>query len=245
MENDELTIDLVELFGVLRRKCYLILLTGILTGYAAFAVTQTFITPKYTSSTSMYMLAESGDSGLTYNDLQTSTQLTQDYMEITKSRTVLEKVIATLNLDMTVEELNDIITTTNIDDTRIMTIEVEHEDPELAQDIADAVRETASNKIEEIMDIETVNTIEEANYPTSPSSPSVVKNTAVGAGLGALCVVGFIILFYIVDDTIKSPDDADNYLGLNVLASIPIQDGKAKPRKKKYSKRKTASRMKH
>ena len=92
MENDELTIDLGELFSVLWRKCYIIILAGIMTAFAAFAATQLLITPKYTSTTSMYMLSGSEGAGLTYNDLQTGTQLTQDYMELTKSRTVLEKL---------------------------------------------------------------------------------------------------------------------------------------------------------
>lgn len=246
MENDELTIDLGELFSVLWRKCYIIILAGIMTAFAAFAATQLLITPKYTSTTSMYMLSGSEGAGLTYNDLQTGTQLTQDYMELTKSRTVLEKVISTLNLDMTVEELNDSITTNNTENTRIMTIAVENEDPELARDIADALREAASNKIEEIMNIDAVNTIEEANLPSAPSSPSVMRNTAIGAMLGILISAGIIILIFILDDTIKTPDDVENYLGLNVLTSIPIQEGEEKAKKaKKRSTRRTTKRMKH
>jgi capsular polysaccharide biosynthesis protein len=246
MENDELTIDLGELFSVLWRKCYIIILAGIVTAFAAFAATQLLITPKYTSTTSMYMLSGSEGAGLTYNDLQTGTQLTQDYMELTKSRTVLEKVISTLNLDMTVEELNDSITTNNTENTRIMTIAVENEDPELARDIADALREAASNKIEEIMNIDAVNTIEEANLPSAPSSPSVMRNTAIGAMLGILISAGIIILIFILDDTIKTPDDVENYLGLNVLTSIPIQEGEEKAKKaKKRSTRRTTKRMKH
>ena len=44
---------------------------------------------------------------LTSADMQTSTQLTQDYMELVSSRPVLEQVIAVLNLDMTTEELKN------------------------------------------------------------------------------------------------------------------------------------------
>ena len=123
IDNDELTIDLGELFGVLWNKIYIIILAGIVLAFVAFACTQLLITPKYTSTTSMYMLVRSnGETGITSSDLQTGTQLTQDYMELTKSRTVMEKVIATLNLDMTVGELNDCVTTTNTANTRIMTI---------------------------------------------------------------------------------------------------------------------------
>lgn len=241
IENDELTIDLGELFSVLWNKAYIIILAGIVLAFAAFAWTQLFITPKYTATTSMYMLTKTdGSSGVTSTDLQTGTQLTQDYMELAKSRSVLEKVIATLNLDMTAEELGSSITTENTENTRILTIKVENEDPELARDIANALREAASNKIKDIMDIDAVNTIEEANLPTSPSSPSVMKNTAIGAFLGILLSAGIIILIFILDDTVKTPDDVENYLGLNVLTSIPIQEGEEKV---KRTKRRTTRRM--
>lgn len=246
IDNDELTIDLGELFSVLWNKIYIIILAGIVLAFAAFACTQLLITPKYTSTTSMYMLVKSnGGTGITSGDLQTGTQLTQDYMELTKSRTVMEKVIATLNLDMTVGELSECITTRNTENTRIMTIAVENEDPELARDIADALRQTASNEIMDIMGIEAVNTIEEANLPTSPSSPSVMKNTAIGGLLGIVLAAGIIILLFILDDTIKTPDDVENYLGLNVLTSIPIQEGEEKAKKtKRRTARKAAKRMK-
>lgn len=241
MENDELTIDLGELLSVLWNRAYIIILAGILLAFAAFACTQLFVTPKYTSTTSMYMLVRgSGETGITSSDLQTGTQLTQDYMELTKSRTVMEKVIATLNLDMTAAELSDCITTTNTENTRIMTIAVEHEDPELARDIANALRETAGSEIMTIMGIEAVNTIEEANLPTTPSSPSVMRNTAIGGILGILISAGIIILIFILDDTVKTPDDVENYLGLNVLTSIPIQEGEEKAKK---TRRRTARRM--
>lgn len=241
IDNDELTIDLGELFSVLWNKIYIIILAGIVLAFAAFAYTQLFITPMYTSTTSMYMLVKSnGETGITSGDLQTGTQLTQDYMELTKSRTVMEKVIATLNLDMTAGELSECITTTNTENTRIMTIAVENEDPELARDIADALRQTASNEIVDIMGIEAVNTIEEANLPTSPSSPSVMRNTVIGGLLGIALSAGIIIIIFLLDDTIKTPDDVENYLGLSVLTSIPIQEGEEKAKK---AKRRTTRRM--
>ena len=121
-----------------------------------------------------------------------------------------------------------------------MTIAVENEDPELARDIADALRQTASNEIVDIMGIEAVNTIEEANLPTSPSSPSVMKNTALGGILGLVLSAGIIIIIFLLDDTIKTPDDVENYLGLSVLTSIPIQEGEEKVKK---AKRRATRRM--
>ena len=99
---------------------------------------------------------------------------------------------------MTTAELSDTITTTNPANTRILTIQVENEDPELAREIADAVRGSASETIKDIMKIEAVNTVEEANLPTAPSSPSVFRNTLLGGVLGIILAMGVIILIYIL-----------------------------------------------
>lgn len=231
-DNEELTIDLAELFSVLWSKIYLIILVGLIAALAAFAGTKIFITPEYTSSTSMYMLTRSQSGGtITSSDLQTGTQLTQDYMEMVKSRSVLEQVISVLNLDMSTQELSSSVTTENKTNTRILTISVSNEDPELVQEIANTLRETVSVKIREIMEIDAVNTIEEANFPSAPSSPNVMRNTMLGGILGVLVTAGILVIIFLFDDTIKTPDDVEHYLGLSVLTSIPVTEGEEKGKK--------------
>lgn len=245
IENDEITIDLTELLSELWNKAYIIILAGILAALVAFAGTKLFITPKYTATTSMYMLTRTEGQAVTQNELSIGTQLTQDYMELVKSRAVLDQVISVLNLDMGPAELGNMITTENPENTRILTISVESAVPEEAQAIANAVREAASVTIQEIMEIDAANTIEEANLPESPSSPSTMRNTVIGGALGILLAAGIVVLIFLLDDTIKNPDDVENYLGLNVLTSIPIQEGEqAVKRTKRRTTRKMARKMK-
>lgn len=72
------------------------------------------------------------------------------------------------------------------------------------------------------MDIEAVNVVEEANLPTVKAGPSVVKWTAVGGILGVFLVCAVILIHYLLDDSIKSSEDVEKYLGLSTLALIPI-----------------------
>lgn len=226
MENDEITIDLVDLFQVVFKKLHLILLTGIIVAFAAILVTKLFMTPVYTSTTKMYVLSKSdGSAAITSSDLQAGSQLTKDYMELVKSRSVMEQVISQLQLDMDVDKLGKTITVSNTADTRILSISVENENPKLAKEIADAVREVASVQITEITDADAVNTVEEGNLPKKPTSPSTMKNAMLGGILGVLLALGVIVLIYMLDDTIKTPDDVERYLGLTVLTSIPIASG--------------------
>ena len=231
--NDEIEIDLGEIFHLILSRLGVIILSGIILGVISIIGTMLFITPQYESTTKIMVLNKQDSNTLTSADMQTSTQLTQDYMELVSSRPVLEQVIAVLNLDMTTEELKNSITTENAAESRILTIGVENEDPKMAKEIADALRESVSIQITEIMEADAVNTIEEANLPTDPSSPSTMKNIAIGGLLGILIAAGIIILIFVLDDTIKTPDDVEYYLGLNTLTSIPIQEGVKKSKKVK------------
>ena len=90
---------------------------------------------------------------------------------------------------------------------------MENESPKLAKEIADAVRESASVRITQITDADAVNMVEEGNLPKDPTSPNTMKNAMLGGILGIFLALGAIVLIYILDDTIKTPDDVERYLG--------------------------------
>ena len=227
IQDAEVTIDLMELFSALWAKKTIIILSAIFMALVAFVGTKMFVTPKYTSVTKIFVMAKNDNTSAseTYTDLQTGSMLAKDYMELVKSRPVLEKTISKLKLDVEPEELAEMITTETPADTRIMSISVTDDDPKEAKQIADILRKAVSAQITEIMSADSVNTVEEGNLPTSPSSPNVKKNMMLGALLGLVISMGLIVLISILDDTVKTPDDVEKYLGLNVLTSIPIQEG--------------------
>lgn len=238
IQDDEVTIDLMELFSALWAKKTIIILSAVFMALVAFVGTKMFVTPKYTSVTKLFVMAKNDDTSAsaTYTDLQTGSMLTKDYMELVKSRPVLEKTISKLKLDVTPEELAGMITTETPTDTRIMSISVTDDDPKEAKQIADTLRKAVSVQITEIMSADSVNTVEEGNLPTSPSSPNVKKNMMLGVLLGLVISMGFIVLISILDDTVKTPDDVEKYLGLNVLTSIPIQEGSSAPKRVKQQR---------
>lgn len=237
-EQDEITIDIGELIGVLWKKAHIIILVGIVCALAAFFGTKLLITPQYDSVTKIYVIAKQNENAITTSDLQTGNMLTKDYVEMVKSRPVLEKVISVLDLDMTTGALLDCIKVEVPADTRMIKITVRHEDPKMAKNIADAVRDAASVQIKDVMNIDAVNTVEDANLPTGKATPNTMKNTMMGGILGVILTMGIIVLIHILDDTIKTPDDVERYLELNVLASLPIKEGTKKNKKAKTPKKK-------
>ena len=155
---------------------------------------------------------------------------------------MLEQVQSELGLDITTEKLKKKITVSVPTDTRIVSITAEDTDPYMARAIADRVRISAAQHIADVMNTEAVNVVEEGNLPTQISSPKILRDTAIGGVAGAFIAVMIIVIIYIMDDTIKNPDDIEKYLNLSVLGTIPVLDedlvkgGSDKRRKKKKKK---------
>ena len=238
IQSEEIEIDLVELIGVIVSKLWIIVICSALAGTIAFLLSEYVMTPQYISTTKMYIINRQSNEQLTYSDLQTGTQLTKDYQELVTSRPVLEEVRAELSLDMDNKELKEKISVDVPTDTRIVTITVEDSSPEMARAIADSIRNSASAHISAVMNTEAVNVVEEANLPEEPASPKIVKDTVIGGAFGAFVAIVIIILIYIMDDTIKNPDDIEHYLKVSVLGSIPYVDEKAGENDKKSKRKK-------
>ena len=235
--NDEMEIDLLELFHVLWSKALVILLSTAAVGLAAMLVTQVFLTPQYQSTTKMYILTQQNNETVTSSDLQASEQLTQDCAAMIQSRQVAESVISQLGLDISAEELLSKVTVTTSTNTRIITIDVQDEDPYLACETANALRTIAADTIQNVMNIEAANVFEEANLPENPVSPSTMRNTLIGAILGFVIAVAAILISYLMNDTIRTPDDVERYLHLSTLGTIPLAEGEVKNKKKNKAKR--------
>lgn len=232
--NDVIEIDLWEVAGVLFSKWWLIILVGITAAIIGFALSFFVVTPQYQSTTKIYILNKSDSQTVTYSDVQLGTQLTKDYSELINSRYVIEEVIQKLDLKLDYSSLKKKIEVSSPADTRIVSITVEDKDPVVAMNIANAVRESASAHIRNVMDIDAVNIVESANMPSEKSSPSYFKWTVVGGVIGVIFICAIILIGYLMDDTIKTSEDVERFLGLSTLGMIPlIETGEGNGKKKK------------
>lgn len=238
--EEEIEIDMGELLRYLAGKAGYIILTALAFAVLALAVTTFCMTPRYTSTTKMYVLNRQTNEGVTSSDLQSSTYLTKDYMEMIRSRTVIEAVIADLNLNSTYEDVLGQIDVSAASDTRVIAISVTDKDPYEARDIANAVRNAAAAHIQSVMNTEAVTVVDEANIPTKKSSPSTIKNVAIAGGVGMFLALAVCVVLYLMNDKVTTAEDVERYLGLSVLASMPLEEEEVRRKKarKKLEKKK-------
>lgn len=236
--SNEIEFDLLEIVRVLFGRLWIIMGSGFIAALICFAISAYVLAPVYESTTKIYILNKADNASVTYTDVQMGTQLTKDYAELINSRYVIENVINQLSLtDMDYKDLTKKVSVHTPVDTRIVSITVEHTDPELAMRIANCIREVAGEHIQNVMDIEAVNVVETANMPIEKSGPSVVKWTLIGCVAGAFLACAVILIIFFLDDTIKSSEDVEKYLGLSTLAMIPVISEETTT-KKKRNKRK-------
>lgn len=222
-EQDKIEIDIIQMLKVLWKRKLVIVIVAIVTGMIAFVYSSFVIKPEFTSTTRIYVVNRNqGDKpGLTNQDLQAGSYLVKDYREIILSQDVLEKVVADQNLNIDVKTLGRKVRVTVPVDTRIVSISVRDFKPEEASRIANALREVAAQKIISVTRVSDVTTLEEARPATSPSSPNIRRNTLMGTLVGAGVVIILVLLFELLDDRIKRPEDIEEVMQLSLLGVIP------------------------
>lgn len=234
--QEENEIDLLELFYVVLHKWKMIVLSLLLTGACGCLISVFLITPQYESTSVLYVLSKS-TSITSLADIQMGSSLTNDYVEVVTSRPIIEQVIQNLGLtDETYESLKDKVSIDNPENTRLLKITVRDPQADIAKAIADELADVSKSFISIKMD-QAAPTVTQYGYADGePVTPNTVKNTVLGALIGAVLAIGVVIVSYLLNDTIMTTDDIEKKLGMTVLASIPMDAEEYDGKKSKKSK---------
>lgn len=245
--DNEIEIDLGALLFEYLRHWKLILLSAVLAGAIGLLVSMFWITPKYQSTSELFVLSKS-TSITSLADVQMGTSLTNDYMVIVSERPVLEQVIENLGIDETYQSLKGKVALNNPTNSRILQITVTDSDPKRAKRITDGIAEVASAFISEKMVQDPPTIISYGYADGNPVSPNAVKNTVIGILLGILLALAVITVLYLLNDTIENTEDVERKLGLNLLGTLPFEEAErdlvTKNPKKSRKKKKVPPRNK-
>ncbi|MDD6428050.1 MAG: Wzz/FepE/Etk N-terminal domain-containing protein [Lachnospiraceae bacterium] len=222
--DDEVEIDLGELFYFYRSHLVSIILVFILGALAAGAIAFYLVTPKYTATSKLYMVSSSTKSVVDISDFNIGTSLSQDYVEVLKTRPVYESVIDKLHLDYNYRQLSKMIKTSVVGDTRIVQIDVTDTNPKEARDIANAVADAAVEQVPRTMETSEPHIIEPAIVPDEQSSPHLLIDIVAGGLAGLVIMLVMLTVSFISDDTFQSGEDVEKMFGVMPLTVIPESD---------------------
>lgn len=223
-------IDLLELLRVLLRKLHWLIIAGLVCGLAAFLITYFLIAPTYQSTASFYVYTKTVEgtdvnSGTIQNaDLQAAESLASTYTKIMESNSVLDAALAKLKpkgIDLTRKELSEMVEVSAVSDTQLISLTVTSTNAKEACAIANALIEEAPTEIIRITKAGGIEMVDNPEVATEKSSPSTVKNVALGALAGLFISAAIIILKSLSDATIYVPDDLKKLTDATVLGQIP------------------------
>ncbi|MGI6634769.1 MAG: YveK family protein [Christensenellales bacterium] len=218
--EEDLTTDLLELMNFFLTNLRWIIAAILLSAIGAFVFTRYYVTPVYRSTGSIYVVSPK-DSVVNLTDFQIGNYLASDYVKVVYTWEVLQQTRQNLKLDYSYEELRNMVSVTNPANTRILEISIVSTIPEETALIANELMNVVSDYVVNVMETEKPNILSEARIPAQRFSPSFTQNTMKGAFMGGFFSVLILFVIFILDDKVKTSDDALKYAGLYTLAIIP------------------------
>ena len=219
--NEE-TISLGELFSILKRSKWLIASLTILAALIAFLVSSFVISPTYEASTQVLVAPKQSENTIDLGQVQSSINLVNTYRVIIQSPAILEQVQQ--NVVGAPENIADMITVNSEQNSQVINIAVQHTNPVIATDIANEISRVFSKEVPELMSVDNVKVLSDANVPMFPVKPNILLNTAIAAVLGMMIGIAIAFLKVVLDRRIKTEQDVETILELPVLGSIPVID---------------------
>ena len=234
--EEETEIDLIDLAWALLDKIHYIVLCFLIGAVIMNAYSYFLVRPTYKSTAKMYVVSASKNSVVDLDALNIGTSLTADYEQLMLSYPVLQQVINKLNLDMDSDTLAKMITLENPTDTRILNINVVSTDPKSARDIANTLMDVSVDYLPKTMSTNAPNVAQKAKLADHKDGPSYTKYTMIGALAGAFLYCMYLVVKYLMDDTIHTADDMEKYFDIVPLAVIPDVSELASEKQQKKEK---------
>lgn len=239
------SIDIKQLFSVLKSHLVPIAVSAVICGAAGFSAAEFLVPKQYESSAMLYVENNQNKSEtLNVNDITAAQKLVNTCQIIFQSNKMLDSVIYELDLPYTKEELSDMISVTSVNSTEVMRITATNEDPGLSADIVNVLVELARDEFMRVIKSGSIEVVEYGEVPENPSFPRPMIFGAAGVILGAAAAYIIFFLKEILSVTVTPRDDLSKIYGVPVFAEImdfEAADGNGYGYGAKQSKKRTVS----
>ncbi|MDY5359251.1 MAG: GNVR domain-containing protein [Collinsella sp.] len=213
---------LLELFQLLKKHLKLVItlpvVCAIVMGIASFAMMDN----TYTATTSMYILAKTDGGQMSYNDLSASQMLSNDIATLLDSDSVKSGAAKDLGLS----DLDDYkIAVSSETTTRVITLSVTGTDAKETAQVARAMANSVSTVAQNVGAAQSINVVDEAKTPESPSGPKRLLYVAVAFLAGVFIAIAYVVLEDMLNTRIRGAEEAEELLGIPVVGRIPAMKG--------------------
>ena len=218
--NDEVEIDLSQLLKLLKKNIRLIIILALVGIIIAASATTFLISKKYQSQGSVLLKADVVNGSLDSTQVNTNKMMVNNYVKLLQGNNIQDQVAK--NLNITSAEVRSSLSITNTTDTQIIEISSTTVDPGLSKRIVDETISVFTTLIQEKLDVTNVTIVDQPEVNPNPVSASMVKDVIIGAVVGIVISLGYLLLTYLLDTKIKNGEQAEQYLGVPLLGIVPF-----------------------
>ena len=224
MEEIDLQQILRRLWSMVRKRWIIVLALPLIAALTIGVINSYVISPVYQASTTLIIQRKTSDLALdpaiaaaqVLLDDSVLQQHIKNNIEIAKSRTVQKNVLKDLNLSLTVQELDKLVSVSQVKTTDLLKIEVTNKNPQLAASIAN----TTAQEFSKAVLVDSINIVDQAEIPAKPITPNKTRSVLFAFLVGLIGSLSLIFLLEYLDNTIKTSSDVKNLLGIPVLGLI-------------------------
>ena len=215
-------MTLLELFQLLKKHLKLVIALPVVCAIAMGVVSFIMMDNTYTATTSMYILAKTDGGQMSYNDLSASQMLSNDIATLLDSDSVKSSAAKDLGLS----DLDDYkIAVSSETTTRVITLSVTGTDAKETAKVARAMANSVSTVAQNVGAAQSINVVDEAKTPESPSGPKSLLYVAVAFLAGVFIAIAYVVLADILNMRIRGAEEAEELLGIPVVGRIPAMKG--------------------
>lgn len=219
--NEMEEIDLLELFRAVLKYIKLIIVLCILFGVGGFFGTKLLIAPTYTASTSIYLTPQISESGsLDYNSQMANSKLVTNAVNLLTQNNIMSEVAKDVGLE-SADSVKKLVSVSNESNTEIITVTATTTDPKLSKDIANGTVSTFTKVMQKNLNVRNIEVVDRAKLSYVPSGPNAKKNGVLAAVVGFVLGAGYAVLRYLLDNRLRTKEEAEKYLGIPVFCEIP------------------------
>ena len=213
-------MTLLELFKLLKKHLALVVILPVVLAIATAGVSWGLMQNQYTATVSVYVLSSSSNEQNTIqnSDLTASQLIANDIAELANSDTVAERTAEELGMSSLDGYSISVNSSTS---TRVIEISVTTGQAQAAAVVANQIAEVLSGVAQEVMGVESVNVVDQAKVPEAPSGPNRVMYTAVAFLAGIFLAVAIVVVMDMVNTRVRTPEEAEEMLGIPVIGRIP------------------------
>ena len=217
-------MTLLELLHLLKKRLKLVIVLPLVCALAVGGYSFVAMKNTYTASVSMYVLVQhnNANSNTLSSDLSASQMVTNDVATLLKSDCVVLETAKALDLE-DLKGYTTSITSSTI--SRVLTLEATGTDSQRTADIAKKMAEEVSGVTREVVNVDSVNVVDSAKVPTSPSGPKRPLYIAVDLLAGHFAAVSIVVIVDMLNTKVRGEEDLEELLGAPVIGGIPAMKG--------------------